>query len=242
MSAVMTLRQFAHIHERAAPDPRSLDLVHAPGGAVKAIGPARSGRVGGMLLVFNSVDRSRARDYFPPPPACDFGPYLKAPLPLLYHHGLKAGLGLDEDFGDVRVSVGSKGFEAEGRLSLATPEGRDLYDRVKAGKVTGWSSGALSHRVKRTRESDPAGGFRSKVTRWHICEGSLTETPADLATRAWPILDRAEHKAALAQLDWMESVLDRLDRDEAARKAEARRRIETARRQVDNLERRLNRL
>jgi phage head maturation protease len=149
--------------------PDTTNLALASGGLAIKSGPPGSGRVGGLLVTYRNPDRSKFRDYFTE--ATDFGEYLKHAIPLLYHHAMKED---EEDFGDLIVTPGPRGLEARGRLSLAEPRGRALYEAVKRGGLS-WSSGAVFHRVRRTRQPDST----HRIDRWHIVEGSLTDNPAD---------------------------------------------------------------
>ena len=161
------------------------DIWTYDGGAVKALDGA--GKVGGHLILWGDADTPDAtawRDYFTP--ETDLGRFIKAgAVDLIFHHDLPViGKGKDgkpipnplagRELGEVKAKPDDVGLWVEGVLSLRDEYERNILEMVKAGKLS-WSSGAVSHRVR--REKQPNGSHQIK--RWHVVESSLTPTPGE---------------------------------------------------------------
>jgi hypothetical protein len=144
------------------------DLMIAPGAAIKAIG---SGRVEGYLVRFGGDgDLTQHRDIFTKDTYFGRAKSVDA----FVHHGQ-----LPPPYGD-RVLTNPAAIERDDLglfckliLDMSDQYEAALYRLTQQGKL-GWSSGALSHTVKRVRNTDGS----HTVQRWIIGEASLTPQPA----------------------------------------------------------------
>lgn len=110
--------------------------------------------------------------------------------PLLYHHGLDPEVKSSVIGRITGYTIHETGVWWQAQLDLAGKYAATIKDLVRRG-VLGFSSGALSHLVKR----EPDG----RISVWPWIEGSLTATPANPLARAYSVkaADAAEHFAAL---------------------------------------------
>lgn len=152
------------------------------GSAVKAI-EDEPGKVGGYLVLFtDAAQKDLDGEYFTK--STYFGARAGDGVDVLFHHGRRmpnvlrlpaAQKAKVDAFSDhifsqpVKTKTDEIGIWAETVLNLADEYEKAVYDLVAAGKMS-WSSGAVSHLVKK----EPDG----KITRWPIGEASLTPTPA----------------------------------------------------------------
>jgi HK97 family phage major capsid protein len=139
------------------------------GGEVKAIG---DGKVGGYLVRFSTEadpDLSNMRDYFDA--KTNLG--RNADLDTYYHHGLDPVLS-DRVIGETKTRPDDVGLWAETQLNMRDEYERAIYALAEAGKL-GYSSGAVSHLVKRVEVGNGVHYIKS----WPIGEASLTPTPAE---------------------------------------------------------------
>lgn len=157
------------------------DIVYF-GSAVKAI-EDEPGKVGGYLVMFTDASQKDLDgEYFTK--STYFGARAGDGVDVMFHHGRKmpnvmrlpaAQKAKVDAFSDhifsqpVKTKTDEVGIWAETVLNLADEYEKAVYDLVAAGKMS-WSSGAVSHLVKK----EPDG----KITRWPIGEASLTPTPA----------------------------------------------------------------
>lgn len=165
------------------------------GDSVKALDD--NGKVGGYLVRFSTVKdgkvdrRDLDNEYF------TSDSYLGARdgdgVDVMFHHGrpiqpkgkvtssVKAQI---EAFADhvfknpVKTKRDALGVWAETVLELANDYEKAVFGMVKANKL-GWSSGALSHTVKRTEDGE--------LKRWLIGEASLTPCPSEPTARAMEV-------------------------------------------------------
>lgn len=134
---------------------------------------AAEGRVGGYLIVWGSpAQRDLQGEYFTP--ATELGLDWYPRRPVLFHHGLRAGLAHPPDADAVGVidtlRPDDSGLWAEAALDTAHPYYAPLMRLIDDG-VLSWSSGSLPHLV------DVADDGR--IARWIVVEGSLTPRPAE---------------------------------------------------------------
>lgn len=161
------------------------------GEAVKALDD--NGRIGGYLIRFSNpadgaaVHRDLDGDYFTK------DSYLGARdgdgVDTMFHHGrpiqVKGNISstvksqieafADHIFAPVKTKRDAIGIWAETVLSLADEFEKAVFGMVKANKI-GWSSGAVSHLVKRTSDGE--------LKRWPVGEASLTPCPSEVLNRA----------------------------------------------------------
>lgn len=146
------------------------------GEAVKALG---GGKIGGYLVRFGNAetpDLSDMRDWF------HAKTYLGARdgdgVDVTMNHGIPLRRGLEEYANRLLPPVKTRkdklGLFAETVCDLSDEYEKLVYDLAEAGKLK-WSSGAVSHLVKRVRM--PNGTHR--VDQWIIGEAALTPTPAE---------------------------------------------------------------
>jgi HK97 family phage major capsid protein len=134
--------------------------------AVKMVG---AGRVGGYLVVFGSPHRKDLEgDYFTP--ETDFALDWYERRPALYHHGLDGTLKTLPVGVIDHLKMDEVGLWAEAQIDLHKRYGQVVQKLVDEG-VLHWSSGSLSHLVKRAPDG--------QLKRWPLIEGSLTPTPAE---------------------------------------------------------------
>lgn len=145
------------------------------GGALKSMG---KGWVGGYLVRFGSPqERDIESDYFTA--QTYFGKSAGNGADVFLNHAQPIMRGLPkslEKFNDynfknpLKTKVDDVGVFAQHLLDVRDEYENAIYELCKSGKL-GWSSGALSHLVKRNKSG--------AITRWVIGEGSYTPTPAE---------------------------------------------------------------
>lgn len=139
------------------------------GGTVKT---EEEGIVTGMGIVFgseNEPDQSSMRDFFT---ADSFITKRKSfSVPLYYEHGL--GI-IDEEVGEAVLTKDVNGWKAVANIDTSTEAGKKVYERVKE-KPHGFSSGAVSHLVKREAKANQT----NFIKKWPVGELSITERPAE---------------------------------------------------------------
>jgi hypothetical protein len=176
--------------------PAAGDTLVYPGGAVKSLDD--DGRFEGLLVPFGSADEpdlSDHRDFFTKDTDFWLDDDGTRKCVLLYNHGLDVDLG-PIALGAAELKMADAGLWIKGQIKL-----RDQYIKkygkhaeaikaeAKSGKL-GLSSGALSHLVRRERQSNGS----NKVLSWLVGEGSLTATPADPRAVTHAIKSLAELK------------------------------------------------
>lgn len=149
------------------------------GGEVKWVGETKEqGSVAGYLVLFGSAqehDASPMKDYFTPD--TDFDLDISPRRPVYYNHGL------DVRIGDRKIGIGEVtrkdeiGLWIEAQLELRDAYVEAIRDMARKGEL-GWSSGAVAHLVRRTREAKGV----HRVLHWPIGEASLTPAPAEPRT------------------------------------------------------------
>lgn len=153
------------------------------GGAVKAL--EEEGRIGGYLALWGSPDETDAtkdRDYFTP--ETDFGRFLGGEIDVLYHHSFPAVKGRPNPLYDIPLGVGTVrkddvGLWLDGRMDLAVPAVRTVWDTIKADDdAYGLSSGAITHLYRRVPQPNGTGWLK----RWPIVEASVTPSPGEPRT------------------------------------------------------------
>lgn len=169
--------ELAQAASQPEPDAKRLEetLVCA-GEAVKALG---GGKIGGYLVRFgdaNTPDLSEMRDWFHV--KTYFGARDGDGVDVTMNHGIPLKRGLEEYANRLLPPVKTRkdklGVFAETVMDLSDEYEKLVYDLAEAGKLK-WSSGAVSHLVKRVRL--PNGTHR--VDQWIIGEAALTPTPAE---------------------------------------------------------------
>ena len=156
------------------------------GGEVKALDD--SGKVGGYLVRFTDASRKDlVGDYFTN--ETYLGAHEGDGVDTLFHHGLPLKFKPDTPkdtikrldtlkdhlFSPIKTKRDDLGIWAETVLNMADEYEAMVFDKVKKNKL-GWSSGAVSHMVKRADDG--------KLIRWPIGEASLTPQPAEPTNRA----------------------------------------------------------
>lgn len=137
--------------------------------AVKFVGDATAGRVGGYLVVWGSPEqRDLQGEYFTPDSDLKLDWYDKRPV--LYHHTLDAEVGTLQIGEIVSLKADNVGLWAEAQLDMRNRYVAKINDLVNKG-VLGWSSGSIPHMVQVAADGH--------IKRWPIVEGSLTPTPAE---------------------------------------------------------------
>ena len=144
------------------------------GDDVKALG---NGVVGGYIVRYSSADDLDATgEYF------DATTAIKSPkeLPVIYQHGRDPKL-QDRELGIGAIKTDDVGVWIEAQLNMRDEYEKAIYEMARQGKL-GWSSGALSHLVKREQV-----GNATHIKSWWIGEASLTPTPAEIRNSAMPL-------------------------------------------------------
>ena len=139
------------------------------GGEVKS---QEGGIVEGLGIVFGSSDQpdqSPYKDFFTEESYINRKNTFE--VPLYYNHGI--GL-YDEEIGEAVLTKSSQGWDVVAQLDLTNPTAERVYEAVKA-KPHGFSTGALSHLVKRVKKENDTNWLK----RWNVGEISLTPTPAE---------------------------------------------------------------
>src|SRR5262245_37784257 len=146
------------------------------GGEVKALG---DGKIGGYLVRFSGADDPDLQgDYFTQ--ETDFYIEHGDKRTILYRHGVHPLL-KSQKLGKATLSVDDVGVFVEGELDIRDKYVRAIYTLAEKGKL-GWSSGSMTHLVVR----EPNGkSFEMKA--WPIGEASLTPTPVEGRTSAFPL-------------------------------------------------------
>jgi len=147
-------------------------LLAIDGGEIKTTDV--EGQVKGMGIVFGSPeqpDQSSFRDYFTPESYITRKNKKKMTLPLYYEHG--EGL-VKEEVGDAVLTRTEDGWTAEAQIDLELEAGKLVYEQIK-GKQHGFSTGAMSHLVKRV----PTKNNTNLLEKWVPGEISLTQWPAE---------------------------------------------------------------
>lgn len=146
------------------------------GGTVKALG---DGRVGGYLVLFSGPDDPDLQgDYFTK--STDFKTRTGREMDILYRHGVHPVI-KSRTLGSAEVEIDEVGVFLHGELELRDNYERAIYKLAELGKL-GWSSGALGHLVKRAPKKKAF-----EVETWALGEASLTPTPVEPRTSAFPI-------------------------------------------------------
>lgn len=157
------------------------------GGEVKALDD--KGRIGGYLVRFtDEKHKDLDGDFFTKDTY--FGRHDGDGVDLLFHHGRpvkvegevpKAIKAQVEEFAEyifkspIKTKRDAIGIWAEAVLNMADEYEKEVFGLVKKKKL-GWSSGAVSHLVRRADNGE--------MKRWPIGEGSLTPRPAEPLNRA----------------------------------------------------------
>lgn len=122
----------------------------------------------GYGIVFYGRDKSRNGDTFLP--NTDYNLKNIVGLPVYIEHTLT---GINESVGEIiNYSIDNIGMKIQARLDTTKSVVRDYLDKIK-NNLVGWSSGAVSHLVRRTKNI---------ITKWAIGEFSLTTNPAEPRT------------------------------------------------------------
>jgi len=157
------------------------------GDSLKALD--ESGKIGGYLVRFSDDGKQKdlSGEYFTS--KTFLGSRDGDGVDAIFHHGqplpVKAKLsdaaikeldGLREHvFAPVKTKRDAIGIWAETVLDMADEYEKAVFGIVKAGKA-GWSSGAVSHLVKKSADG--------QITRWPIGEASITPCPCEKLNRA----------------------------------------------------------
>ena len=139
------------------------------GGTVKT---EQEGIVKGLGIVFGSEvepDQSAQRDFFTSETFIRKNSSFT--VPLYYNHGVGA---IDTEIGEAVLTKTDKGWEAEATIDVDDPIGAKVYKAVKKAPH-GFSTGALSHLVKREAKANDT----NFLAQWVVGELSLTERPAE---------------------------------------------------------------
>lgn len=161
------------------------NILTMPGAEIKTLGAIKTsagnfGKVGGTLCLYstaNDPDQTRARDFFSAKTDFDFVQGAKGPI--YYHHGLDESVGIKR-LGTATHELDSTGvIIPEGLISLDDPDGRKTYEGVESGELS-WSSGTVSHLVRRTPVAAKSGEMSNHIDFWPIgLDASLTPLPAE---------------------------------------------------------------
>jgi hypothetical protein len=147
------------------------------GGAVKALG---GGKVGGYLVLFSGPDSPDLQgEYFTK--ETDFMIDSGDQRPILYRHGMHP-LIKSQRIGKATLTIDEVGVFVDGELDLSNKYIRALYakaEQKKDGPFLGWSSGALSHLVKKRPSPD---GKAMELTAWALGEATITPAPVEPKT------------------------------------------------------------
>ena len=160
------------------------------GGAIKALD--ENGKIGGYLVRFSDdgSQKDLAGEYFTS--KTFLGSRDGDGVDTMFHHGqpipVKSKLTKaaaaeikalqDHVFAPVKTKRDTIGIFAETVLDMADEYEKAVFGLVKAGKL-GWSSGAVSHLVKKSSDG--------QIKRWPIGEASITPTPCEPLNRALTI-------------------------------------------------------
>ena len=137
------------------------------------------GKIGGYLIRWGSEeehDASAGRDYFTP--ATNFGKAIKSGVDVTFNHGIplrRVAWASEEIIGaTVKATTDKYGLFVEAILEASDEYKKVIEDMINAGRLK-WSSGAVSHLVKRARKSRGA----NEIKQWIIGEAALTPSPAE---------------------------------------------------------------
>jgi phage head maturation protease len=159
-----------------ASEAETMDKLINFGGAVKALG---EGVVEGYLVLFGTPDETDAsglRDFFTP--ETDFGLADGMKSTIWYRHALEPSL--DRPIGEGALKADDVGVFITGQLNLRDRYVKAVYDQMACKGKLGWSSGSVSHLVRREPQENGA----HKITRWHLgLDASLTPDPAEPRTQ-----------------------------------------------------------
>lgn len=153
------------------------DTLVFDGGAVKALG---GGKVGGYLVLFSGPDSPDLQnEYFTK--STDFMIDSGDQRPILYRHGMHP-LIKSQRIGKATLTIDDVGVFVDGELDLSNKYIRALYARAEQKKdepFLGWSSGALSHLVKKRPSAD---GKSIELLSWALGEATITPSPVEPKT------------------------------------------------------------
>jgi hypothetical protein len=147
------------------------------GGAVKALG---NGKVGGYLVLFSGPDFPDLQgEYFTK--STDFMIDSGDQRPILYRHGMHP-LIKSQRIGKATLTIDEVGVFVDGELDLSNKYIRALYAKAEQKKdepFLGWSSGALSHLVRKRPSPD---GKSMELVAWALGEATITPSPVEPKT------------------------------------------------------------
>jgi hypothetical protein len=153
------------------------DTLAFDGGAVKALG---NGKVGGYLVLFSGPDSPDLQgEYFTK--STDFIIDSGDQRPILYRHGMHP-LIKSQRIGKATLTIDDVGVFVDGELDLSNKYIRALYTKAEQKKdepFLGWSSGALSHLVKKRPSPD---GKSVELVVWGLGEATITPAPVEPKT------------------------------------------------------------
>jgi hypothetical protein len=147
------------------------------GGAVKALG---GGKVGGYLVLFSGPNAPDLQgEYFTK--STDFMIDSGDQRPILYRHGMHP-LIKSQRIGKATLTIDDVGVFVDGELDLSNKYIRALYEKAEQKKdepFLGWSSGALSHLVRKRPSPD---GKSVELVAWALGEATVTPSPVEPRT------------------------------------------------------------
>jgi hypothetical protein len=145
------------------------------GGAVKALG---GGKIAGYGILFTAEPDLQGERFTK---ETNIGMRVGEHRDIYYRHGIHPVI-QDRELGTATLkAIDDAGAFFEGELNLRDDYEKYIYKLAEMGKL-GWSTGAVSHLVKRLKKD-----LATDLQKWIIGEISLTPTPVEARTSAFPI-------------------------------------------------------
>jgi phage head maturation protease len=166
-------------YEEMYASPEYSDMLICQGGEVKRMDGRR---IGGYLVKFSTAaDPDLEGDFFTKD--TDFDILDGERRSLYYNHGFDAKIG-NRKIGSFTTKVDDNGLWLDGAI-LENDEYADMVWELQGQRVLGYSSGAISHLVRREKVSKSTKVHQ--VTHWAIGEGSITNRACEPRTRVIPL-------------------------------------------------------
>lgn len=162
-------------------------ILVTPIGYIKDLG---EGKIGGHCLLFTSEDDpDLAQDFFTKDTDFDLS---ERDYPIYYCHTLDPKI-KDKKLGRGYISKDDLGLWITAQLDLRDEYEKAIYDMVRKGKM-GWSTGSVSHLVRREQKSSA-----NFIKSWPIAEISITPQPCEPRTYATPIKTLDQYRDELTE-------------------------------------------
>lgn len=159
------------------------DTLAFQGGAVKALG---GGKIAGYGVLYTGVpDPDLQEEFFTK--STDLMLEVGDRRPILYRHGIHPSVKSRKLGSASLTNIDDVGAFFQGELDLRDRYEKAIYRLAELGKL-GWSTGSMTHLVsKEVRELN--GRKATEITCWPVGEISLTPSPVEGRTSAFPVKD-----------------------------------------------------